>query len=491
GSASHSAWLTFMYPRLLLARDLLSEDGVIFISIDDNEQANLKMLCDSIFGEENFISTFPRITKRGGKSSDIIALNHDYVLMYSFSDSPKLFPVKHNDDAFKYKDKFFEQRGFYKLNQTLDYDSLQYSKSLDYPIEIDNEIFYPGSSEELFRERQNGIHNTADWAWRWSKEKFQFGLKNDFIVVKGSKNGKRIYTKTYQKAFIEENDNGYYIEYGDRTKSLSTLETTENIYSNDNGTKDLEQTIGKKMFEHAKPLALIEKLLQLSVKDNDIILDFFSGSGTTAQAVMELNAQDNGARKFIMVQWQEETKENSTARKEGYATIDQIGMERIRRAAEKIRKEHPDTTADLGFKHYTLREPDNDLLAQLEEFTPDTVLAEEPDHILKQFGVPTVITTWLLRDGYGFNAPVQQLDLAGYEAWLCNKHLYLIGEGFSIEAMKALYEKYDTDDSFAVENIIIFGYSFTWTEAQMIKNNLFKIKADDNINRLVNLEIRY
>lgn len=157
GSATHSAWLMFMLPRLLLARDLLSKDGVIFISIDDNEQSNLKLLCDEVFGEENLIGSFPRITKRGGKSSDVIAQNHDYLFIYSKGAAPLLYPLEHNDAGFKYKDSHFEQRGYYKLNQTLDYDSLQYSSSLDYPIIMDGETFYPGGSEEDYIDRQKGI----------------------------------------------------------------------------------------------------------------------------------------------------------------------------------------------------------------------------------------------------------------------------------------------------------------------------------------------
>lgn len=185
GSATHSAWLMFMLPRLLLARDLLSKDGVIFISIDDNEQSNLKLLCDEVFGEENLIGSFPRITKRGGKSSDVIAQNHDYLFIYSKGAAPLLYPLEHNDAGFKYKDSHFEQRGYYKLNQTLDYDSLQYSSSLDYPIIMDGETFYPGGSEEDYIDRQKGNHNRADWCWRWSKDKFKFGLDNDLLFLNG------------------------------------------------------------------------------------------------------------------------------------------------------------------------------------------------------------------------------------------------------------------------------------------------------------------
>ena len=348
GSATHSAWLMFMLPRLLLARDLLSKDGVIFISIDDNEQSNLKLLCDEVFGEENLIGSFPRITKRGGKSSDVIAQNHDYLFIYSKGAAPLLYPLEHNDAGFKYKDSHFEQRGYYKLNQTLDYDSLQYSSSLDYPIIMDGETFYPGGSEEDYIDRQKGNHNRADWCWRWSKDKFKFGLDNDFIVLKRTRNGSRIYTKTYQKAFIEDGDKGYFIDYGDRTKSVSTLELTENIYSNDNATKDVAQTIGKKIFDYTKPISLIMFALDLCVRNDDIVLDFFSGSGTTGESVMRWNAETRNTVRYILVQIPEQVKENTSAQKAGYKTIDEIGQARIKLAVNKLRKENPMFHGDLA-----------------------------------------------------------------------------------------------------------------------------------------------
>lgn len=366
GAASHSAWLMFMYPRLLLARDFLTEDGCIFISIDENECHNLKLLCDDVFGEENFIAEFPRITKRGGKSSDIIARNHDYLLMYSKTVAPLLYAVEHNDSAFKHTDAFFEERGYYKLNQTLDYDSLQYSPGLDYPLEIDGEIFYPGQSKELYDERKAGMHDKADWAWRWSKGKFDFGYKHGFIVIKEGRNGKRIYTKTYQRATIEEGADGYYIDFSDRTKSLSTLQTTENSYSNDNATKDVDKTIGKKIFEYTKPLELITLIARLCTRKDDIIMDFFSGSASTAEGVMKINCADiQNERRYIMIQLPEPCREGSSAYKAGYRTICDIGMERIKKAAGNYLAEYPDTTADLGFKHYTLEEPSVETLDKL------------------------------------------------------------------------------------------------------------------------------
>lgn len=424
GSATHSAWLMFMLPRLLLARDLLSKDGVIFISIDDNEQSNLKLLCDEVFGEENLIGSFPRITKRGGKSSDVIAQNHDYLFIYSKGAAPLLYPLEHNDAGFKYKDSHFEQRGYYKLNQTLDYDSLQYSSSLDYPIIMDGETFYPGGSEEDYIDRQKGNHNRADWCWRWSKDKFKFGLDNDFIVLKRTRNGSRIYTKTYQKAFIEDGDKGYFIDYGDRTKSVSTLELTENIYSNDNATKDVAQTIGKKIFDYTKPISLIMFALDLCVRNDDIVLDFFSGSGTTGESVMRWNAETRNTVRYILVQIPEQVKENTSAQKAGYKTIDEIGQARIKLAVNKLRKENPMFHGDLGFKHFTLQEPTNQSIEKMEQFDPHSIFGDKT--LVDEFGVPTILTTWLVRDGYGLTSDIKTLNIEGYELYYMDKHLYIL-----------------------------------------------------------------
>ena len=336
----HSDWCSMIYPRLVLARNLLTDDGVIFISIDDNEVDDLRKICNEIFG--NYICEFPRVTKRGGKSSETIAKNHDYILMYSKNKNPKLYPIEHNDAGFKFKDEYFNERGFYKLNQTLDYDSLQYSSSLDYPLVINDETFYPGSSKELYEERKSGVHDDADWAWRWSKKKFDFGYSNGFVEIKRTKKNIRIYTKTYQHATIEDDDSdGYFIDYEDRTKCLSTLETTDNSYSNDIAKKDLGNIIGKKLFDYSKPVSLIKLLLKLATEENDIVLDFFSGSATTAEAVMTLNLEklSNQNRHFILIQLPEKTKTKSNAYKAGYKTICDIGKERIRRAGDKIKVE--------------------------------------------------------------------------------------------------------------------------------------------------------
>ncbi|AVK81055.1 site-specific DNA-methyltransferase [Campylobacter fetus] len=356
---SHSGWLSFMLPRLKLARDLLREDGVIFISIDDNEQANSKILCDEIFGEENFISCMPRVTKKAGKSTDQIANNHDYVLVYS-KDKATFKQIFVNESDYNKQDNFFDERGGYKLNQTLDYDSLQYNKTMDYEIIIGDQKFYPGSSESKFIERLNGKFNRIDWVWRWSKSKFEFGLENGFVEIL---NG-RIYTKTYFKAKISSSK-PYKIETIKRTKNISSIELLDNKFSNDSANKILQKIFNQKnIFEYSKSVELIKFFIeQISTNpnENDIILDFFAGSGTTAHAVMEQNAIDGGNRKFILVQLDEkiDKKKSKTAfdfcknelgSKE--PVISDITIERVKRAGEKI--EAKTKNLDLGFCVYDM-----------------------------------------------------------------------------------------------------------------------------------------
>lgn len=318
----HSTWLSFMSERLRIAYKLLSKDGVIFVSIDDNEQAQLKLLMDKIFSEDNFIMCMPRITKKSGKTTSAYAKNHDYILVYTKRDQDIFVMEEHEDNAFKYADEYIEERGKYKLNQTLDYNSLSYSPSLDYPLEIEGEVFYPGGSKELWEERQRGKHRRADWAWRWSKKLFQFGYDNGFVVIKRKKDGSaRIYTKTYLNAKIGKNSNGdFIIEHNKRVKATSSIEYIDNKYSNDNAKKDLSIFgLGDK-FDYSKPVELIKKLIKAYYKNNALVLDFFAGSGTTAQAVLELNKEDSGSRRFILCT----NNENNICREVTYQRIKSI-----------------------------------------------------------------------------------------------------------------------------------------------------------------------
>lgn len=299
--------LSMLYFRLQIAKQLLSDEGVIFCSIDDRNQAYVKCLFDEIFGECNFIATVPRVTKKSGKAhSDSIANNHDYVLIYTKNHNAAVFiGLKTEVLGFVNKDEYFNERGPYKLNQTLDYNSLWYNPAMDFPLKVENETFYPGGSLEKYTERHNGIHDAKDWVWRWSKAKFVFGYKNGFVVVKRTRNGARIYTKTYLSASIEKNEEGYYIDYSERDTKMSSLALVENEFSNDNAKKGIDDIIGGNTFDFTKPISLIKQLLSIIGKENPVVLDFYAGSGTTGHAVLDMN-KDGGKRTFILCQINEE-----------------------------------------------------------------------------------------------------------------------------------------------------------------------------------------
>lgn len=445
----HSDWCSMMYPRLKLARELLSADGVIALSIDDNELTNLLRLVEELFGESNILSVMPRVTKKAGKSSDALAKNHDYVLLVSKSSDVRLYPpIQTNVDDYPFKDEYLDERGPYKLNQCLDYDSLQYSATLDYPIEIDGETLYPGGDHTAWEERQAGNHARADWAWRWSKDKFDFGLKNGFVVVKHGKERTRIYTKTYLNATISDSSNGatgYVVEITPRTVPLSTLEYVDNQYSNDNASKGLASLFNnaKGLFDYSKPVSLVKKLIDLITRDGDIVLDFFSGSGTTAQAVMVQNHYDAGSRKFILIQLPELTPDGSVALKNGYRDLCQLGEERIRRAGNKIKTEveeanaqpklgeEPKKLPDIGFRVFKLDD------SGIEKPEPGQLLFDvvKPDR-----SDMDIVFEMMLKWGLELTLPIEQEDAAGYPVWsvACDELVCCMSRGLTIEALEAI-----------------------------------------------------
>lgn len=292
--------LSMLYPRLVLAKQLLSNDGIIFCSIDDKNQAYIKCLFDEIFGERAFLLNVPRITKKGGKTTATIAKNNDYILAYC--SSPIRFSQEEKTDLskYKYEDEFVETRGKYALSQTLDYDSLQYSQGMDYEINLDGRIFVAGGDSEKRQQRLQGFHGKKDWIWRWSKEAFEWGLKEKLFVVKGD----RIYTKSYLNC--RKKNGKCELETIDATKAFTTLSFIENKYSNDNGKKELDTLFddGSTLFRNPKPTMLISTLINMVCPERDdaLILDFFAGSGTTGHAVLDLNRQDGGKRSFILCQ---------------------------------------------------------------------------------------------------------------------------------------------------------------------------------------------
>lgn len=460
-SSTHSAWLSFMYPRLYIARQLLRDDGVIFISIDDNEQANLKLLCDEIFGEENFVACMPRITKKAGKSTDKVANNHDYVLCY-FKNDIILKQIEVKAEDYKEKDEFFEERGGYKLNQTLDYDSLSYSKNGDYEIILNDKKYYAGGSYEKFIERQNGNFNRLDWVWRWRKDKLDFGLKNGFIEVRNN----RIYTKTYFKCKITDKK-PYKIEYINRTKNVSSIELLENKYSNDSANKNLQEIFGQKnIFDYSKSSELIKFLVsQISTtpNSNDIILDFFAGSGTTAQAVMELNAEDKGNREFILVQLDEAIDKSKSKTAYEFCknelgsenpSIFDITKERIKRASAKIAQ---NSNLDLGFKIYELRENDFD---------------SQNGALFKEVDKNALLESFRLQDSTPLSVENQTIDLGGYKAIRAGEKLYLLNSGFEMKHLQKLISLIDAQKDFVIKEISYLNDTFESARIREIEEGI-------------------
>lgn len=330
----HTDWLNMMYPRLLLARNLLTEDGTIFVSISDHEMNNLHKIMDEIFGENNFIANLVWLNKEGGGSSDskYFKSKHEYILCYAKNkDKVKIKPIEQiEDESYAFSDEYEAARGKFKLIK-LNSFSIQYSESLDYPITSPSgNIIYPS---------ENGKRG----CWRWSKDRLKFGIENDFIVFKTGQDGQeKVYTKQYFKV---DND-------GNPIQRALPPSTIFEKYSSTMASKQLEKLFGKKLFDYSKPTPLIEEIISFNSGDGDIIMDFFSGSATTAHATMNVILKDGLKRKFIMVQLPELIDKNSEAGKAGYNNICEIGEERIRKASTKIKEEVGvlENSFDLGFR---------------------------------------------------------------------------------------------------------------------------------------------
>jgi len=337
----HTDWLNMLYPRLRIARDFLTEDGVIFISIDDNEVENLKKICNEIFGENNFVSDLVWQSTAGSNTGTDIVTVTEYILVYTKNRSMFVFDGKPSGDGNSYSlsDEYEDERGKHALDK-MDRRRVanHYSEALNYAIEMpDGTMRYPGGSTEK---------STEGWNYLWSKKKVEWGIANGFIEFK--KNGSE--WSVYNKRYAKIDNEGNHVE---RTIPYRNLITSDQC-NTAQGTTELRSLFEFRPFDFPKPSGLIRHLLATAIRsDNEaIVLDFFSGSATTAHAVMQLNAEDGGKRKFIMVQLPEVCAEGSEAAKAGYTNICEIGKERIRRAGAKIKTDSPLTTGrlDVGFR---------------------------------------------------------------------------------------------------------------------------------------------
>ena len=461
GSASHAAWLTFMLPRLSFARDLLTDDGVIFISIDDNEQANLKRLCDEVFGEECFVAQFVWQRRTSPDMRKIVSTAHDYILAYvkegeCLENAINKVPMS-EDDIVNYSNPDNDPRGPWTSS---DFTAQGYRPNQMY------EIITPRGAKYFPPEGKCWKNIESEYLRQYEEGRFWFG-KDGLGVPR-------------RKTYLNEKGG----------KNIWTWWKNTEVGHSQEATQEVKKLFdGHAYFDYPKPLRLLIRLLQLGSKENSIVIDFFGGSSTTAHAVMQLNAKDGGNRRYIMVQIPEKTPENSDAFKASYKTIDEIGMERIKRAAKKIHDENPLFAGDLGFKHYTLEEPKEDALLHMERFAPSNDLLTTLE--VKDFGLETVLRTWLVADGYGLTDDAEEVMLGNYKAYWKGDHIYMINSdrNFDESSIAALMDKYN-GEPFSPHNIVIFGYSFGFTHREELQKNLRTLK-EGNKTLTVNIDVRY
>lgn len=467
GSASHAAWLTFMLPRLSFARDLLTKDGVIFISIDDNEQANLKCLCDEIFGEDCFIAQFIWEKRTNRENRRETSIRHDYVLCYSkvFIDEEhrRIMQLPMSGKALaSYSNPDNDPRGLWKSDPA-HAQAGHGTESQFYTVVAPN-----GKRHELPSGR----------CWIYTEPVMIEAIKDNRIWFGQDGNGvPRV------KTYLDAKERGLTPE-----TIISDKISAREGSTNENAKNDLKDLFdGIAVFETPKPVELVEHLLRMSISDG-LAVDFFGGSSTTAHAILKMNVC-NGNRKYILVQLPELCQEDSEAFRAGYKTIDQIGMERIKRAAAKIRKENPLFAGDIGFKHFTLKEAPQDTLDKLEKFDKDAILGTS--NVLEDFGTDTVLRTWLVADGYGLTADAEPLKLGNYEAYYYDKHLYLINpeENFNEESLAALIDLYQ-GTTFSPQNVVIFGYSFGAAHRVELDSNLRSLNSG-NKSLQITIDVRY
>ncbi len=350
----HSDWLTMMYPRLKLARNLLSEDGVIFISIDDNEVHNLRKICDEVFGERNFVAKLPTIMNLKGNNDQFgFAGTHEYTIVFA-KNYPECiineFPLEESELENWLEDEY----GLYKRGANLKATGVNAPRekrpNLYFPIYVLERKFHVEEKTDRYYEIEWSLEKFSDdcleiypitdrqeMSWRWSKSRF-IKKKHNIVIVSDGKNNFSFYKK--QRPNIRDIPS---------RKPKTIFYKPE--YSSGNGTAELKSLFNSRIFKNPKPLNLIMDFILLGMNKDSIILDLFAGSSTTAHAVMELNAKDGGNRKYIMAQLLELTDEKSEAYKAGYKNVSEIGKERIRRAGKKI-KEETGADIDYGFRVY-------------------------------------------------------------------------------------------------------------------------------------------
>ncbi|WP_148571123.1 site-specific DNA-methyltransferase [Aliarcobacter cryaerophilus] len=471
GAKTHSGWLNFMYPRLLLAKDLIKEDGVIFISIDDNEVAQLKIILDEIFGENNFIGNITRATgTTTGQDANKIGGSYDSLLCYIKSEKFKLFgiPLK-GKDLNRFNNDDNDGKGKYallQLRKTGNADRKEDRENMFYCIKAPDETdVYPiGPTDYLSR-------------WRVKKETYDELKKEELIVWKDiSEKVDEIDEEVdedidalNESSIIEESDVDIakfktnwkpYVKYylNGRNKKVSNLWT--DIDGNKKGSLELKNLFGKILFSNPKPTEFIKRLVHIS--NPNIVLDFFAGSGTTAQAIMELNGIENKDIKFILVQWAEKTPEKSVAKTEGYETIFDITKARIDKAGDQIVK------GDIGFRTFEIVEDQKQKIYQksLEDVSQEDLLAmmEKPDISSNE----EILYNLFVAEALPLSTKHQ--ELIKDKLYLASNVAFILGDITSDELVEALKDKKEC------EYITVYSPN--------ISNDKFTLEIESNISKL-------
>lgn len=465
-SNSHSAWLTFMYPRLYLAKRLLREDGAIFISIDDNEVAQLKLLMDEVFGEENFEGHihWRRRHNQPNDKTKMIGLVAEHIVSYS-----------KNKEIFK-------KSGTGKIDLTGDFANPDNDDRGDWA----SKPWKVGSDQSGSRYVIENPKNKKRYDEEWMGEETTYLslLKDNRIIF--PRNGDGLPRKKYFR--FEREEEG----------QCATNWWNHDLFGNNQGANDdMASLFGvKNVFSNPKPVELIRGLLQISnSKNNDIILDFFAGSGTTGHAVMKLNAEDGANRKYIMVQIAEpiDSKKNKTAydfvadELKAEPTIFEITKERLLRAARKIKEKNSKHYLDLGFKIFETMPIWEDYEFEAERFENTQTLFDVGKLTIEDTGA--LITTWKTYDGMPLSKELEAIDLDTYTAHYGHNKLYLMNKGFSTVHLKSLLERIDTDKNFNPTSIIAFGHHFESKSLRELTENIKSYANKKNID--IEFTVRY
>lgn len=421
----HTDWLNMIYPRLKIAKDLLSDDGSIFISVDDNEICNIIKLCDEIFGESHYVASIPRLTspQRSGQE-DYMNVSHDYVVVYSYANTFNNV-IKRDLTGVNVKN---DKNGTYIEGDTkaiLATESQGYSAGGDYDFEYNGKIYKPINSE--------GKRNR----WLWTKQRMQAAADLGILVETSTTLRMQIYL---DKRF-EEGTNKLVPK--DDKLIFHTNDLMNNAFSNPNGIGDSNKLSMKGLFSAPKPVALIRLLIDMASDKDSTILDFFSGSATTAHAVMQLNAEDGGNRKFIMVQLPEKCDKKSEAFKAGYKTICDIGKERIRRAGSAIIK--PETffdkpkNVDVGFRVLKLASSNmKDVYYKPSDYAQDLLSGFESN--IKEDRTPLDLLFQVMLE---YRSP---LSSKIEEKLICGKQVFIVNDDGEHPDLIACFDKNITED---------------------------------------------